>query len=55
MNPTVDSLKRRRNIDRRQFVYTMHIPERRSGIERRTGSDRSYETGEKKEFDDERR
>ena len=55
MDPTVDNLGRHRNIDRRQFVYTVHIPERRSGTERRTDSDRSDEIGEKKELDDESR
>lgn len=32
--------ERRKNGDRRQFVYTIHIPERRSGTDRRSDSDR---------------
>jgi len=35
-----DNAERRLGIDRRQFSYTMHIPERRSGKERRSGFDR---------------
>ena len=35
-----DNGGRRLRIDRRQFSYTMHIPERRSGKERRNGLDR---------------
>ena len=31
---------RRLGIERRQFSYTQHIPERRSGKDRRGGSDR---------------
>jgi hypothetical protein len=31
---------RRKNNDRRQFSYTCHIPERRSGLDRRAGDDR---------------
>ena len=31
---------RRKRADRRQFVYTFHIPERRSGGDRRSGEDR---------------
>ncbi|MCF8060992.1 MAG: hypothetical protein K9M82_00610 [Deltaproteobacteria bacterium] len=31
---------RRSGKDRRQFVYSGHIPERRSGVDRRSGSDR---------------
>lgn len=37
---TSDNGGRRKNEDRRQFVYTVHIPERRSGIDRRVGGDR---------------
>ena len=32
--------ERRFSFDRRQFHYSMHIPERRSGIERRNIADR---------------
>ena len=36
----LDNSGRRMGIERRQFSYTAHIPERRSGKERRTGLDR---------------
>ena len=35
-----DNGGRRTGIDRRQFSFTAHIPERRSGKERRSGLDR---------------
>ena len=35
-----DNGGRRSGIDRRQLSYTAHIPERRSGKERRSGLDR---------------
>lgn len=35
-----DNGGRRKNPDRRQFAYTFHIPERRSGIDRRITRDR---------------
>ena len=35
-----DNLGRRLNIERRQFSYDTHIPERRSGNDRRSGLDR---------------
>jgi hypothetical protein len=38
-----DNGGRRSGIDRRQFSYTAHIPERRSGKERRSGLDRRLE------------
>jgi hypothetical protein len=31
---------RRLEIDRRQFSYSIHVPERRSGKERRSGFDK---------------
>ena len=34
-----DSTDRRAGTDRRQFLYAVHIPERRSGIDRRSGKD----------------
>ena len=41
MKPTLlDNGGRRLGIARRQFSYTLHIPERRSGNERRSGLDR---------------
>jgi hypothetical protein len=38
-----DNGGRRSGIDRRQLTYTAHIPERRSGKERRSGLDRRLE------------
>jgi len=38
-----DSGGRRFDEDRRQFSYNHHIPERRSGINRRSGLDRRLE------------
>lgn len=35
-----DNGGRRKKTDRRQFFYTFHIPERRSGIDRRVEQDR---------------
>jgi len=35
-----DNGGRRLGIERRQFSYTQHIPERRSGKDRRLGNDR---------------
>jgi len=35
-----DNGGRRLGVDRRQFSYYFHIPERRSGNERRSGIDR---------------
>lgn len=35
-----DNRGRRLGVDRRQFSYDFHIPERRSGKERRSGLDR---------------
>lgn len=35
-----DNAGRRIGVDRRQFSYTIHIPEGRSGKERRNGLDR---------------
>ena len=41
MKPTLhDNGGGRLRVDRRQFSYTLHIPERRSGKERRSGLDR---------------
>ena len=36
----IDNGGRRLGIDRRQFLYTNHIPDRRLGEDRRTGPDR---------------
>ena len=35
-----DKSGRRRGIERRQYSYTIYIPERRSGLDRRSGEDR---------------
>jgi len=35
-----DNDERRKNGDRRNFSYTIHIPERRHGYDRRAGEDR---------------
>ena len=40
MKSMVDNCGRRLGIDRRRFSYFVHIPERRSGKERRKGFDR---------------
>ena len=34
---------RRLGFDRRQYSYTLHIPERRTGYDRRSGKDRRKE------------
>ena len=39
-NVLPDNCGRRSGFDRREFSYTAHIPERRSGKERRSGFDR---------------
>ena len=41
MKPTlIDNGGRRLGVERRQFSYLIHIPERRSGKQRRSGLDR---------------
>ena len=39
-NELLDNGGRRTGGDRRVFAYAMHIPERRSGVDRRDGTDR---------------
>jgi hypothetical protein len=39
-----DNGGRRLGIDRRQYLYAAHIPERRDGQERRSGIDRRKST-----------
>jgi len=39
-----DNGSRRSGIERRQFLYTAHIPERRSDKDRRNGLDRRQKT-----------
>ena len=36
----IDNGGRRLGVDRRQFLYTNHIPDRRLGVDRRAGLDR---------------
>ena len=50
-----DNAGRRSGIERRVFLYTIHIPERRSGKERRKVLDRRNEKGFKLPIDFERR
>ena len=40
-----DNGGRRMSLDRRQFDYSGHIPERRAGNERRSGKDRRIAAG----------
>jgi hypothetical protein len=41
----VDNGGRRSGVDRRQYSYTTHVPERRSDKDRRNGKDRRSEYG----------
>ena len=50
-----DNAGRRSGLERRVFLYTIHIPERRSGKERREGIDRRYGKGVRLPIDSERR
>jgi hypothetical protein len=50
-----DNAGRRSGIERRVFLYTLHIPERRSGQERRKGLNRRNEKGFRFPIDFERR
>jgi hypothetical protein len=50
-----DNGGRRSGIERRKIVYTIHIPERRSGNDRRSGKDRRNELGTKRPDQLERR
>ena len=50
-----DNGGRRTGIDRRQFSYAVHIPERRSGTDRRAGNDRRHPWNFKKRESSERR
>jgi len=43
-----DNGGRRLGLDRRQFSYDFHIPERRTGKERRSGLDRRKKPRESK-------
>lgn len=40
---------RRIGIERRQYIYSAHIPERRSGSKRRNGPDTSKQSNDRKE------
>jgi hypothetical protein len=50
-----DNAGRRSGIERRVFLYTIHIPERRSGRERRKDLDRRDKKGFRLPIDFERR
>jgi len=50
-----DEAGKRSGIVRRVFLYTIHIPERRSGKERRKGLDRRNKKGFRFPIDFERR
>ncbi len=41
----VDNAGRRLGFERRQFSYNEHIPERRAGKDRRSGTDRRPDAG----------
>ena len=51
----IDNGGRRLGIDQREFLYAVHIPERRSGRDRRTGKDRRSESFSRFSIDMERR
>ena len=51
----IDSGGRRLGIDRREFLYAIHIPERRSGRQRRSGKDRRGDAAFRFSIDMERR
>jgi hypothetical protein len=40
LSEAIDNGGRRSGTERRRFSYTLHIPERRSGLDRRSGVDR---------------
>ena len=50
-----DNGGRRFGFERRQFSYYLHIPERRSGRDRRIGKDRRCEIGVELKSNEERR
>jgi hypothetical protein len=45
-----DNGGRRSGIERREFSYTQHIPEQRSGKDRRSGNDRRLKPRTSKYF-----
>ncbi len=51
----IDSGGRRLGIDRREFLYAIHIPERRSGRQRRSEMDRRSDASFRFSIDMERR
>ena len=55
MKWTIDNGGRRSGIERRQFTYSINIPERRSGKDRRSGIDRRDGIGIKIDEPKERR
>ena len=51
----IDNSGRRLGVNRREFLYAIHIPERRSGNERRSEMDRRSDASFKFSIDMERR
>jgi len=52
--PAIDNCGRRQGIERRQFSYSVHIPERRTGKDRRRGKVRRVELDLKEKIRKER-
>ena len=50
IDPAIDNSGRRQGKDRRKLLYSVHIPERRSGIDRRSGKDRRMTWEQKVKF-----
>ena len=46
----IDNCGRREGIDRRHFSYSIHIPERRTGQDRRNRKDRRSDLGFRREI-----
>ncbi len=55
MSIIVDNGGRRSGIERRQFAYNGHLPERRSDADRRSGMDRRKTRYEKSDTTDRRK
>lgn len=50
IDPAVDNSGRRKGKDRRKQLCSVHIPEKRSGIERRRGKDRRMTWAQKEKI-----
>ena len=50
IEPALDNSGRRQGKDRREHLYSVHIPERRSGTDRRSGKDRRMTWEQKEKF-----